>query len=58
MMQQYDFQKAHDGSSTNTSLESVSMVQPSKRVVQNILNYARCTQTVNVKNVRIKLCLN
>lgn len=57
-MQDYDFKPSHRGSSTNTSMESVSMVQPSKRVVQNVLNFARCTQCINVRNVRIKLFLN
>lgn len=58
MMQDYDFKPSHHDSSTNTSMESVSMVQPSKRVVQNVLNFARCTQCVNVRKVRIKLFLN
>ncbi len=57
-MQDYDFTPSRRGSSTNTSMKSVSMIQPSKRVVQNVLNYARCTQCVNVGKVRIKLYLN
>ena len=53
MMQEYDLKI-----STNTSSESASTIQPSIRVVRNILNYARCTQCINVKDVRIKLYLN
>ena len=58
MMQEYSFKTSRQGLSTNTSLESASTAQPSKRVVQNILNFARCTQYINVRNVRIKLYLN
>jgi len=58
MMQTYDFKKGRRPVGTNTSSESASTVQPSKRVIQNILNFARCVQTVNVRNVRIKLYLN
>ncbi len=58
MMQTYDFKKGQRSLSTNTSSESASTVQPSDRVIQNILNFARCVQSVNVRNVRIKLYLN
>ncbi len=58
MTQEYDFKRGHQSLSTNTSWESASTVQPSKRVVQNILNYARCIQSINVRDVRIKLYLN
>lgn len=58
MMQEYDFNQDRRSVGTNTSSESASTVQPSARVIQNILNFARCVQTVNVRNVRIKLYLN
>ncbi len=53
-MQDYDFHK-----STNTSSESVgTMVQPSQRVVQNILRYARCSQDIRLGDVTLKVYLN
>ncbi len=61
MMQNYDFTESLQGLSTNTSSKSVSKLQPSLRVLQNIHNYARhshCVQLVNVKEVKIKICLN
>ncbi len=58
MMQEYDFKQDLWSVGTNTSSESASTVQPSERVIQNILNFARCTQCINVRNVRIKLYLN
>lgn len=58
MTQEYDYKRGHKTLSTNTSSESASTAQPSRRVVQNILNFARCTQCVYVKDVRIKLYLN
>ena len=58
MMQTYDFKKGHRSYGTNTSSESAGTAQPSDRVIQNILNFARCTQCINVRNVRIKLYLN
>ena len=58
MMQEYDYETSLKGLSTNTSSKPASTAQPSKRAVQNILNFARCTQCVNVRNVRIKLYLN
>jgi hypothetical protein len=61
-MQDYDFKESQEGLSTNTSSKSVSnTLQPSRRVLQNIQNYARhanCVQHVNVKEVKIKICLN
>lgn len=48
-----------EGKSLNTSSKSASTsMQPSMRVVQNILNFARCSQNINVKEVKIKLYLN
>lgn len=57
-MQEYDFNQDRRSVGTNTSSESACTVQPSERVIRNILNFARCTQCVNVRNVRIKLYLN
>lgn len=59
MMQDYDFMPTLEGKSTNTSSKSVSTpMQPSLRVVQNILNFARCCENINVNEVKIKLFLN
>lgn len=58
MMQEYDFKRGYRPLGTNTSSESAGTVQPSDRVIRNILNFARCTQSINVRNVRIKLYLN
>lgn len=58
MTQEYDYKQSHRLVSTNTSSESAGTQQPSKRVVQNILNFARCTQTIRLGDVRIKLFLN
>lgn len=55
-MHDYDFQTK---TSTNTSMKSAgTQAQPSKRVVQNILDFARSVQRVNVENIQIKLYLN
>ena len=59
MMQEYDFFPITENKSTNTSSNSLSTPkQPSLSVVQNILNFARCCQNINVKDVKIKICLN
>lgn len=58
MMQEYDFKQGYKSYSTNTSSESAGTAQPSGWVIKNILNFARCTQCINVRNVRIKLYLN
>lgn len=59
MMQDYDFPSLMEEKSTNTSLKSLSTpVQPSKQVVQNILNFARCCQHITTKNVELKFFLN
>ena len=58
MMQEYDSKQDQWSVGTNTSSESACTLQPSSRVIRNILNYARATQTVNAGNVRIRLCLN
>ena len=57
-MQAYDFKRGHRSFGTNTSSESAGTAQPSDRVIRNILNFARCTQCINVRNVKIKLYLN
>ena len=57
-MQEYDYKQDHWSVGTNTSSESAGTVQPSDRVIKNILNFAMCTQSINVRNVRIKLYLN
>ena len=44
---------------SDTSFETVSTaVQPSPRVVQNILQYARCYQNIRIGDVNIKVYLN
>lgn len=59
MMQEYDLFPITENKSTNTSSNSYSTPkQPSSIVVQNILNFARCCQCINVKDVKIKICLN
>lgn len=58
MTQEYDYKKGLRPVGTNTSSESLSTAQPSERVVQNILNFARCTQNLSVGKIRIKLFLN
>lgn len=58
MMQEYDFKKGQQPASTNTSSESACTVQPSQRAIRNILDFARCIQSVNVRNVNIRLYLN
>lgn len=46
-------------SSSNTSSETASTnVQPSPKVVQNILQYARCFQNICIGDVNIKVYLN
>lgn len=59
MMQDYEFASKMETKSTNTSSKSASTLeQPSHKAVQNILNFARCYQCVNVKDVKLKLYLN
>ena len=44
---------------TATSFETASTtVQPSPKVVQNILQYARCFQNIRIGDVNIKVYLN
>ena len=53
MMHDYEFVNS------DTSFETVStIVQPSPRVVQNILQYARCYQNIRIGDVNIKVYLN
>lgn len=58
MTQEYDFKKGIAPWSTNTSSESASTLQPSPRAIRNILNFARCTQTIRVRKKHIRLYLN
>lgn len=59
MMQDYDFIMGVKPLSTNTSEKSVSIKsRPSKRVILNIRNYARCVQQINVGDVKITVGLN
>ena len=54
MMQHYDLL-----SSTNTPSDTTNTtVQPSPRVVQNILQYARCQQDIKLGDISIKVYLN
>jgi hypothetical protein len=54
MMQEYPFYDKQ-----GTSFESASTtVQPSPIVVQNILQYARCFQSIRIGDVNIKVYLN
>lgn len=59
MMQDYDFTTTYSGKVKNTSLNSASTnVQPSQRVVRNILNFARCCQHLSVDGKKITINLN
>lgn len=58
MTQEYDFKQGHRPVGTNTSSNSASTLQPSKRAIQNILNFARCTQCVKSGKLGIRLWLN
>lgn len=58
MMHDYDQTKGSTPYGTNTSSESACTLQPSQRVIKNILNYARCTQCIKLQGLEIKLCLN
>ena len=58
MTQEYDFKRGYYPLGTNTSSESASTVQPSEKVIRNILNFARCTQHVKSRKHRIRLYLN
>lgn len=52
-MQQYDF------SSTDTfSTAASTSIQPSERTLQNILNFARSYQTVEVDGQKVEFYLN
>ncbi len=58
MTQEYEFKQGRRPVGTNTSSNTASTLQPSGRVIQNILNYARCTQCICVKGGKIRLFLN
>ena len=57
-MHDYDLKQGGTPYGTNTSSESACTLQPSQRVITNILNYARCTQCIRVRDREIKLFLN
>lgn len=57
-MHDYDFIQGCTPYGTNTSSESAGTLQPSQRVIKNILNFARCTQCIKVQEREIKLYLN
>ena len=58
-MQDYDLIPNWNDKSTNTSSNTVDTIeQPSKRTVQNILNFARCYQSINVGDVKIQHYIN
>ena len=52
MMKDYEFEE------TEMSLAAEATVQPSEQVLQNIINFARSYQTIDVEGVRLKLFLN
>ena len=54
MMQDYEFNYSTSTSSGNVG----TPVQPSPEVVQNILQYARCFQNIRMGDVKIKVYLN
>ena len=54
MMQNYDFLSTDTFSVTSASID----VQPSDQVVQNILNFARSCQIVEVEGTPLELFLN
>ena len=54
MMQDYE---PYQSTSTSYGTAGTS-VQPSPKVVQNILWYARCIQNIRMGDVRIKVYLN
>jgi hypothetical protein len=54
MMQEYDFLSTDTFSVTSASID----VQPSEQVVQNILNFARSCQIVEVGGTPVELFLN
>ena len=58
MTQEYEFKQGRRPVGTNTSSSSASTLQPSGRVIRNILNYARCTQCICAKEQKIRLFLN
>lgn len=58
MMNDYDFLPAPKASATSSENAVSTTKQPSKRTLQNILNFARCCQNINVKDVKFKLYLN
>lgn len=58
MMKDYDFLPSPKTAATTSENAVSTHKQPSKRTLQNILNFARCCQNINVKDVKFKLYLN
>lgn len=58
MMKDYEFLQSQNGTASTSENAVSTLKQPSKRTLQNILNFARCCQSINVKDVKIKLYLN
>ena len=53
MMQEYEF------TPTDTFPTTASTsIQPSEQTLQNILSFARCQQSVMVRGMKVKVCMN
>ena len=57
MMQDYNFFNQQDYFLKNTWTKA-NKLQPSKKVIQTILSYARCTQNIKVNSKVLDFCLN
>lgn len=55
MMQDYEL---IDSKASTSAVAASTNVQPSPKVVQNILQYARCYQNIRIGDVSIKVYLN
>ncbi len=53
MMQEYDF---FDEETFSTSAST--LIRPSEQVLRNILDFARCYQTVDCGDVQVRFSLN
>ncbi len=68
MMQDYELSSNNEVTNMKSASKGVAdkdatrmantIERPSMKAVENILNFARCCQCVNVKDVKIKLFLN
>ncbi|MCR4659405.1 MAG: hypothetical protein K5650_03815 [Bacteroidales bacterium] len=43
---------------TRNSAAGEAVMEPSRQVVQNILNFARCCQNISVGDLKLKIFLN